>query len=171
MQAGAAFSTKGISSVDTTSSRRERRLPPLWLFSFHYQCAVRYQRSTLHSCYHVREYDLAKLMLISGGVDIMLTHDWPQGVCHHGNLQQLLRHKPFLKQDIDSGELGNPHAMHLMRTMRPTFWFSAHMHCKFPAVVQHAPLAATAATATRFLALDKASASSARACAFLSLSL
>jgi hypothetical protein len=95
-------------------------------------------------------------MLLSGRVDIMMTHDWPQGVCHHGNLQQLLRHKPFLKQDIDSGELGNPHAMHLMRSIRPRFWFSAHMHCKFPARVQHPPPAhPAAATATQFLALDK----------------
>ena len=120
----------------------------------------RYQRNTLHSCYHVREYDFAKLMLLSGRVDIMLSHDWPQGVCHHGNLQQLLRHKPFLKQDLDSGELGNPHAMQLMRVMRPRFWFSAHMHCKFPAHVQHAPSADPAATAaTQFLALDKVAAS------------
>jgi lariat debranching enzyme len=94
-------------------------------------------------------------MLISGRVDIMLSHDWPQGVCHHGNLQQLLRAKPFLKQDIDSGELGNPHAMHLMRCMRPAFWFSAHMHCKFPALVHHASPDPDPATATRFLALDK----------------
>jgi lariat debranching enzyme len=94
-------------------------------------------------------------MLISGRVDIMLSHDWPQGVCHHGDLQQLLRLKPFLRQDIDSGELGNPHAMHLMRRMRPAYWFSAHMHCKFTALVQHTPPAPAHAAATRFLALDK----------------
>jgi lariat debranching enzyme len=116
----------------------------------------RYQRSTLHSCYHVREFDLAKLQLLSGRIDIMLSHDWPQGVCHHGNIQQLLRQKPFLKQDIESGELGNPHAMRLLRDLRPRFWFAAHMHCKFPARVLHAPPAQPgAAEITQFLALDK----------------
>ena len=152
VQAGAGYTTAGILSAATTSSRRP---PPsraaLEAARAHqHLLAGRYQRSTLHSCYHVRQYDLCKLMLLSGRVDIMLSHDWPQGVCHHGDLHHLLRMKPFLKQDIDSGELGNPHAMHLMRSMRPRFWFSAHMHCKFPALVPH-----PAAAATRFLALDK----------------
>ena len=114
LQAGAAFSIEEIFSAGITSSRREQRCASAHAASLRPNSHVlRYERSTLHSCYHVREYDFAKLMLLSGRVDIMLSHDWPQGVCHHGNLQQLLRHKPFLKQDIDSGELGNPHAMHL----------------------------------------------------------
>ena len=157
LQAGVAFLIAEIFSAGTTSSRREQRRASARAACLRPNTHVlRYERSTLHSCYHVREYDFAKLMLLSGRVDIMLSHDWPQGVCHHGNLQQLLRHKPFLKQDIDSGELGNPHAMHLMRCIRPRFWFSAHMHCKFPALVNHMPPGhPAAATATRFLALDK----------------
>lgn len=49
------------------------------------------------------------------------------------------------------GTLGNRAATDLMAKLRPSYWFSAHLHCKFSALVQHGdggPL-------TKFLALDK----------------
>ncbi|KAK6131176.1 hypothetical protein DH2020_035080 [Rehmannia glutinosa] len=52
---------------------------------------------------------------------------------------------------IQEGTLGNRAAADLMAKLRPSYWFSAHLHCKFSAVVQHGengPL-------TKFLALDK----------------
>lgn len=48
------------------------------------------------------------------------------------------------------GELGSPPAMELLRELKPRYWFSAHLHCKFAAVVPHEDGAMT-----RFLALDK----------------
>jgi hypothetical protein len=38
----------------------------------------------------------------------------------------------------------------LLRELKPDYWFAAHMHVKFPALVQH-----KGGRATRFLALDK----------------
>ena len=35
--------------------------------------------------------------------------------------------------------------------MKPKYWFSAHMHCKFSALVPHP----SSSSSTRFLALDK----------------
>jgi hypothetical protein len=33
--------------------------------------------------------------------DIFLSHDWPQGIEHQGNLKRLLQKKKFFKADID----------------------------------------------------------------------
>jgi len=32
-------------------------------------------------------------------VDIFLSHDWPQGIAHHGNKQELFRRKKFLQSE------------------------------------------------------------------------
>ncbi len=98
-------------------------------------------------------------------MDVFLSHDWPNGIWEHGNKQQLLKKKPFLREDIDSGRLGSPPAMHLLRLMQPRFWFSGHMHVRFEATVPHTPAANQSSTesaaagsektVTSFLALDK----------------
>jgi len=52
---------------------------------------------------------------------------------------------------IQEKTLGSKAAAQLLEKLRPAYWFSAHLHCKFAAVVQHGeggPL-------TKFLALDK----------------
>ena len=51
---------------------------------------------------------------------------------------------------VEDGRLGSPPARALMGALRPRYWFSAHMHTKFAALVPHAD-----GDATRFLALDK----------------
>eukprot|EP00955_Chlamydomonas_euryale_P116254 366406-Chlamydomonas_euryale.AAC.17 len=49
-----------------------------------------------------------------------------------------------------SSTLGSPPAEELLHALKPSYWFSAHLHVKFAAVVPHG-----AGHATRFLALDK----------------
>jgi hypothetical protein len=42
-------------------------------------------------------------------------------------------------------------AAELLDKLKPPFWFSAHLHCRFPAIIQHGEGGPT----TKFLALDK----------------
>ena len=52
-------------------------------------------------------------------------------------MRDLLRRKPFFRADIDSGRLGSPPLMGLLRTLRPRWWFAAHLHVRFEATVVH----------------------------------
>lgn len=140
------------------------------------------------SVYHVREYDVWRLMQLrqdaaaaepapgSGAAppaaapfDIFLSHDWPRNIAHHGNTNELIRRKKFLASEIADGSLGSPPAETLLHALRPRYWFSAHLHVKFAAVVRHdqqkqqqqagsvaaAPADSAAPSVTQFLALDK----------------
>jgi lariat debranching enzyme len=86
--------------------------------------------------------------------DIFLSHDWPAGIEHQGNLNHLLKRKTFLKADIDKvrltqqvtgsdtdsisqGQLGSPPLRGLLQTLKPAWWFSAHLHVRYEARVVH----------------------------------
>ncbi|KAH8117651.1 hypothetical protein DFH11DRAFT_1724631 [Phellopilus nigrolimitatus] len=75
--------------------------------------------------------------VILSAPDIVLSHDWPRGIEQYGNTEDLLRRKPYFRSDIQTGALGNPPAMQLLKKLRPPLWFSAHLHCKFEATVVH----------------------------------
>jgi len=83
-------------------------------------------------------------------LDIMLSHDWPQHIAKRGNLQMLYWYKEFLRDQINTGSLGSPPAALLLSKLKPKYWFAAHMHVKYAAVVRH-----DEEHATRFLSLDK----------------
>ena len=72
-------------------------------------------------------------------MDIFLSHDWPCGITDYGNVNTLYNRerKQFLREDIESGQLGSPPAMEVLHKIKPKFWFSAHLHCKFAACVKH----------------------------------
>ena len=66
-----------------------------------------------------------------------MSHDWPVGIEHHGDLQGLLRRKPFFREDVKNGKLGSPPLMGLLQNLKPEWWFAAHLHVKFTATVRH----------------------------------
>jgi len=70
-------------------------------------------------------------------IDILLSHDWPQDIPYHGDTSWLLRTKPFFKKDVQTGQLGSPPMMQLLRTVKPKRWFSAHLHVRFGASFDH----------------------------------
>lgn len=110
-----------------------------------------YNHSDIKSVYHVREYDVHKLMQIEEPLDIFVSHDWPLGITDHGNWKDLVRDKPYFEKEIQDRTLGSKPAAELLEKLKPPYWFSAHLHCKFAALVQHED----GGSVTKFLALDK----------------
>ncbi|CAH0729838.1 unnamed protein product, partial [Brenthis ino] len=109
-----------------------------------------YTQNSLRSVYHVRAIDVFRLGQIKDKIHVMLSHDWPRGITNYGDQENLLRRKPFFREDIESNQLGSPPAEKLLHTLKPQYWFAAHLHCQFAALVKHENN-----EETKFLALDK----------------
>ncbi|KAK8038637.1 hypothetical protein PG993_007048 [Apiospora rasikravindrae] len=88
----------------------------------------------IKSFYHVREIDVRKLLLLREQVDLGISHDWPRAIERHGDDAALFREKPFFANESRDGTLGNPAATYVLDRLRPPYWLSAHMHCKFTAI-------------------------------------
>ena len=106
------------------------------------------------SSYHVRLFDVLPLLLYEeDDIDFVMTHDWPQNVFHNKdpNIEsQLLKIKPFFREDIKSGKLGSALYDKIMNNLRPEIWFSAHLHIKYETTIQYEN-----GDSTKFIALDK----------------
>ncbi|VVC28865.1 Calcineurin-like phosphoesterase domain, ApaH type,Lariat debranching enzyme, C-terminal,Metallo- [Cinara cedri] len=116
-----------------------------------------YNEFTKRSIYHVRQLEVFRLKQLKEPIDIMLSHDWPQGIEKYGNVKQLVKYKPFLKEDIKEGKLGSIPNRELLHELKPKYWFAAHLHCKFAAIVNHTPTETDEKEIkiTKFLSLDK----------------
>ena len=108
-----------------------------------------YHQGELRSIYHTRHVEVQRLKALANcpvstainasekPIDIMLSHDWPRGIAYYGNLPLLLQRKPFFKKEIQSNVLGSPANESLLHTLKPRYWFAAHLHVKFEALVRH----------------------------------
>lgn len=96
-----------------------------------------YSENTKRSVYHVRQLEVFRLKQLSGKIDIFMSHDWPKGIYNYGDKQQLARFKPFLREEMDNDKLGSRPCEDLLNILKPKYWFSAHLHCKFAALVSH----------------------------------
>lgn len=99
----------------------------------------------------MRQLEVFRLKQISTPIDICLSHDWPRGVYNFGNADELVRFKPYFRDEIAANKLGSPPCEGLLQHLKPTYWFSAHLHCKFSAIIPHEGTELS----TKFLALDK----------------
>ncbi|KAI9882693.1 MAG: nucleolar zinc-finger protein [Watsoniomyces obsoletus] len=96
-----------------------------------------YTQDDVRSIYHVRELDVRKLLQIRTQVDIGLSHDWPRAVEWSGDFKTLFRRKNEFEAESKAGTLGSVAAKKVLDRLRPAYWFAAHMHIKFSAVVKH----------------------------------
>lgn len=102
----------------------------------HYE-RLPYNESDIKSIYHVREVDVRKLQQVRTQVDIGISHDWPRGVEWKGDWKKLFRQKAHLEEDARSGQLGSVAAKLVVDRLKPKWWFSAHLHCKFAGIIDH----------------------------------
>lgn len=72
-------------------------------------------------------------------MDVFISHDWPRGIYRHGNAKRLIQNKKFFEKEVKDNSLGSPANETLLEAVQPAYWFSAHLHCKFAAVVKYAP--------------------------------
>jgi hypothetical protein len=59
-----------------------------------------YNEDTIRSVYHVRHYDVLKLMHLKEPLDIFLSHDWPLGITEYGNWQKLISVKKHFEEEV-----------------------------------------------------------------------
>lgn len=52
------------------------------------------------SVYHYRQFEISKLLSYQQPIDIMISHDWPSQIYQYGNIDELLRRKPFFQYII-----------------------------------------------------------------------
>lgn len=109
-----------------------------------------YDEGTKRSVYAIRNLEVFRLSQLSPEFDIMISHDWPTNIWNFGNKEQLLRFKPYFREDIESGKMGSQPSWDLLGHLQPKYWYSAHMHCRFDATVKFSE-----SKLTQFVALDK----------------
>lgn len=96
-----------------------------------------YSREDVRSIYHVRESDVSKLLQVSSPVDIGVSHDWPRRIEYFGDCVKLFTDRPSLFDSAKVDNLGSAPAEQLLNRLRPSHWFSGHIHVKYNATVQH----------------------------------
>ncbi|KAG7157311.1 lariat debranching enzyme A-like isoform X2 [Homarus americanus] len=114
-----------------------------------------YSGDSIRSVYHVRNLEVFRLKQLSGESDIFMSHDWPRGIYHHGPKEKLMKWKQHFRSEIENNTLGSRAAEDLLKKIRPKYWFSGHLHVKFPAVLRHKDENTQKVKVTKFLALDK----------------
>ncbi|KAF9436357.1 Protein kinase [Entomortierella beljakovae] len=94
-----------------------------------------YNDNHKRSVYHVRKYDIYKMLQVKEPIDVFLSHDWPLGIERFGNVAALLRAKKFFAREVETNTLGSPPYEEVLTALKPAHWFSAHLHVRFTAVV------------------------------------
>lgn len=108
-----------------------------FLMNYYKDEILPYTEKSLRSVYHVNPKNMMKMLLERNPADVVLSHDWPQGIELLGNSNALFRIKPHFKADSMKGHLGSPVNRILMERLQPRYWFLAHMHVRYSVKFQH----------------------------------
>eukprot|EP01126_Amoeba_proteus_P051328 TRINITY_DN6124_c0_g1_i1.p1 TRINITY_DN6124_c0_g1~~TRINITY_DN6124_c0_g1_i1.p1 ORF type:complete len:311 (-),score=38.79 TRINITY_DN6124_c0_g1_i1:83-1015(-) len=106
-----------------------------------------YKNNSKISLFHVRQYELWKLYHLRTPVDIILSHDWPSVAISEGDTTVLYKQRPSL----EGQNFGINVYSSLLKHIKPSYWFSGHMHVNFESTIPHGK-----DQETKFMALDKA---------------
>ncbi|KAL4466022.1 hypothetical protein ABPG74_004259 [Tetrahymena malaccensis] len=117
-----------------------------------------FDSNSIVSCFHQKQIDILKLSQIglsnpTQKMDVFLSHDWPTNVVNYGNVADLLRKKKFFADDVKNNCLGSIPLNYLLKTIKPKYWISGHLHVKYSAIFPHSK--DSKEDITHFLALDK----------------
>ena len=52
------------------------------------------------SCYHIRKYDVYKMLQVKEPMDVFLSHDWPLGIEQYGDTKGLIHKKKFFAKEV-----------------------------------------------------------------------
>ncbi|KAI9652783.1 MAG: hypothetical protein M1831_006585 [Alyxoria varia] len=131
----------GAANVVSLGGLRIAGLSGIWKgFDFrkpHYE-RLPYTQAEVRSAYHVREMDVRKLLQLRSQVDVGISHDWPNGMEWKGDWRWLFKKKDLFEGDAVSGRLGSVAAKQVLDRLRPPRWFSAHLHIRYEATLDHA---------------------------------
>ncbi|KAF8060563.1 DBR1 [Scenedesmus sp. PABB004] len=106
-------------------------------FGWGHHEALPYDERCVKSAYHVRALHVHRLMQLREPTSVFLSHDWPNLITRHGNAAWLFKKKPYFQKEAERGDLGSPPNQALLEALQPDYYFAAHLHVKFPAVVRH----------------------------------
>ncbi|KAI8618575.1 lariat debranching enzyme, C-terminal domain-containing protein [Chytriomyces sp. MP71] len=106
-------------------------------YSLGYHEVIPLNREHCRSIYHVRRYNEYRMSQVTRPIDIFVSHDWPRGIYNYGDKRRLLAAKSFFEQEVNTNTLGSQVNERLLHLLKPRYWFSAHLHVKFAAVVTH----------------------------------
>lgn len=100
---------------------------------------IEHSKLDIKTLYCVKRIDVLPFYLLNSerGIDIMISHDWPNEIVYYGDIQRLLKYKPYFRKDINNHQLGSPVNWELLCRLKPKWWLSAHLHVKYRATVQH----------------------------------
>ena len=91
----------------------------------------------IKSIFHVREYEIAKLSNLTGGIDIMMSHDWPTGIVDKKDFKSMTKNRVDLLEDLKKNELGSPYSEFLLKMLEPKYWICGHMHYYYKNTIEH----------------------------------
>ncbi|TPX75082.1 hypothetical protein CcCBS67573_g03647 [Chytriomyces confervae] len=109
-------------------------------YNLGYHEVIPLNREQCRSIYHVRRYNEYRVSQLTNPIDIFVSHDWPRGIYHYGDKKRLLSVKSFFEHEVNTNTLGSQVNERLLYLLKPRFWFSAHLHVKFAALVNHSLL-------------------------------